>query len=124
MMVLVDTPIWSLALRRRPKSLSLEQQALTQELADLIREGRAQLLGPIRQELLSGIRDDAQFRRLQQHLIACDDVHLSPGEYEQAARASNHCRSRGVAGRGRPAVVSAPCPPRTASICRAIRLAP
>lgn len=100
MMVLVDTPIWSLALRRRARNLGPEQEALTQELAELIREGRARILGPIRQELLSGIRDDAPFRRLRQHLRAFDDVRLSAKDYEEAARASDQCRSRGVAGSG------------------------
>lgn len=98
MMVLVDTPIWSLALRRAPKNLSREQEALRNELAELIREGRAQLLGPIRQELLSGIRHAAQFRRLRQHLRAFEDVPLATRDYEEAAHASNQCRAAGVAG--------------------------
>lgn len=100
MMVLVDTPLWSLALRRHAGNLNAEQEALRQELAELIREGRARMLGPIRQELLSGIRDEAQFRRLRQHLRAFDDVRLSTKDYEEAARASNQCRSRGVSGSG------------------------
>ncbi len=100
MMVLVDTPIWSLALRRRSKDLSAEEGAFTKELAELIREGRAQLLGPIRQELLSGIRDQAQFLRLRQHLRAFDDVKLASSDFEEAARACNYCRSRGVTGSG------------------------
>ena len=54
MMVLVDTPVWSLALRRRPEHLSRSQQVLASALAELIREGRVQMVGPIRQELLSG----------------------------------------------------------------------
>ena len=47
MMVLVDTPVWSLALRRRPEHLSGSQQGLANALAELIREGRAQMVGPI-----------------------------------------------------------------------------
>src|SRR5271163_1271654 len=35
MMVLVDTPLWSLALRRRSEHLSPEEQQLTQALAEL-----------------------------------------------------------------------------------------
>jgi hypothetical protein len=59
MMVLVDTPVWSLALRRKPDDLNPRQRQLTETLAELIREGRVQLLGPVRQELLSGIREEA-----------------------------------------------------------------
>lgn len=100
MRVLVDTPVWSLALRRRARQLHPDQERLTEELAELIREGRAQLLGPIRQELLSGIRHDAQFHRLRHHLRAFNDVRLTTTDYEEAARAFNYCRSRGVAGSG------------------------
>jgi hypothetical protein len=41
MTVLVDTPIWSLALRRKPGNLSRRDQALTRQLAELIGDGRA-----------------------------------------------------------------------------------
>ena len=98
MMVLVDTSIWSLALRRRFADLSPEQARLRQGLSELIREGRAQLLGPIRQELLSGIREEAQYRRLRDHLRAFDDVQLLTQDHERAAALSNHCRARGVTG--------------------------
>ncbi|MBI1939893.1 MAG: PIN domain-containing protein [Acidobacteria bacterium] len=98
MIVHVDTTIWSLLLRRTPKNLSPEQQALRNELAELIREGRAQLIGPIRQEVLSGIRDATQFRRLRDHLRAFDDGPVKTRDYEEAARASNRCRAEGVAG--------------------------
>ncbi len=97
-MVLVDTPIWSLALRRHPKVLSTEQQVLANELRNLIEEGRAQLLGPVRQEVLSGIREEAQFRRLRELLRAFDDPLLKTTDYEQAARAHNRCRAAGVTG--------------------------
>jgi len=49
MKVLVDTCIWSLAFRRREQRDPL----LIQELSALIRELRVQMIGPIRQELLS-----------------------------------------------------------------------
>lgn len=99
MMVLVDTPVWSLALRRRrPEDLSKSQQRLVNVLAELIREGRAQMLGPIRQELLSGIREETQFRRIRDYLRAFREPSLEAQDYEDAARMSNQCRSRGIAG--------------------------
>lgn len=98
MMVLVDTPIWSLALRRRPRDLNSHEQALTHALAELIREGRAQILGLIRQELLSGIREPERFEKLRGYLRAFDDPALDVGDYEEAAQIHNHCRSRGIAG--------------------------
>jgi len=98
MMVLVDTPVWSLALRRRPEHLSAEEQRLTQTLAELIREGRVQMLGPIRQELLSGIREEAQLRKLRDYLRAFPEHPLEAPDYEEAAHMNNRCRARGIAG--------------------------
>jgi predicted nucleic acid-binding protein len=98
MTVLVDTPVWSLALRRRPEHLSASQQGLVNVLAELIREGRAQMLGPVRQELLSGIREETQFKRIRDYLRAFREPSLEAEDYEDAARMSNQCRSGGIAG--------------------------
>ncbi|MGA8541500.1 MAG: PIN domain-containing protein [Terriglobales bacterium] len=98
MMVLVDTPVWSMALRRRPEQLSGSQRGLATVLAELIREGRAQMVGPIRQELLSGIREETQFKRIRDYLRSFPEPSLEAADYEDAARMSNQCRSRGIAG--------------------------
>jgi predicted nucleic acid-binding protein len=98
MMVLVDTPVWSLALRRKREDLNAQEQRLTLALAELIREGRAQMAGPIRQELLSGIREEERFRKLRDYLRAFEDPRLEVEDYEEAARMSNRCRTKGVAG--------------------------
>lgn len=97
MNVLVDTSVWSLALRRKPRDLSRSEHRLVSELTEIIGEGRARILGPIRQELLSGIKDGAQFERLRVTLRALRDEPLSIDDHEEAARASNVCRLRGVA---------------------------
>ncbi len=98
MTVLVDTPVWSLALRRKSSQLSTPERIVTDSLQELIRDGRAQIIGVIRQELLSGIREEGQFRRLRDYLRAFDDPKLETKDYEEAARMHNHCRSRGIAG--------------------------
>lgn len=98
MMVLVDTPIWSLALRRKPDDLNALERTLTEALAELIREGRAELMGVVRQELLSGIREDEQFEKLRDYLRAFEDTRLEVRDYEEAARMHNQCRRRGIAG--------------------------
>ena len=98
MMVLVDTPVWSLALRRKPKHLNPRERQLTETLAELVREGRVQLLGPVRQELLSGIREEAQFRKLRDYLRAFPEHPLEAEDYEEAAHMNNRCRTHGIAG--------------------------
>jgi len=98
MTVLVDTPVWSLALRRNPGDLNRREQALTRALAELIREGRAQIMGAIRQELLSGIREAERFEKLRDYLRAFEEPRLEVRDYEEAAQMHNQCRTRGVAG--------------------------
>jgi hypothetical protein len=98
MIVLVDTPVWSLALRRKAADLNRREQALTRALAELIHEGRAQIIGVIRQELLSGIREADRFEKLRDYLRAFDEPRLEVRDYEEAAQVHNQCRARGVAG--------------------------
>ena len=98
MLVLVDTPIWSLALRRRNANLNPREQRLTTALRELIQDGRAQLMGPIRQELLSGIREESSFKKLRDHLRAFEETLLETPDYEEAAQMNNQCRARGIAG--------------------------
>jgi predicted nucleic acid-binding protein len=97
-MVLVDTPIWSLALRRRTVDLSPLDRRLTQGLYELAQQGRVRLMGPVRQEILSGIREEQQFRRIRDYLRDFPDVELDSLDYEEAARISNACRRGGVVG--------------------------
>lgn len=61
MKVLVDTCIWSLALRRNNPG---SQFAHVDEFKELISEARVQLIGPVRQEILSGVRSERQFEQL------------------------------------------------------------
>ena len=98
MLVLVDTPIWSLALRRTSTDLNPREQRLTSALRELIRDGRAQLVGPVRQELLSGIGHETSFRKLRDQLRAFEEPNLEMADYEEAAHINNQCRSRGIAG--------------------------
>jgi predicted nucleic acid-binding protein len=94
MNVIVDTPIWSLAHRRR----QLTKNQLIHELTELLHEDRATITGPIRQELLSGIRDELQFHRLRQALRSQADLPLETDDYVTAASFSNMCRSHAVQG--------------------------
>lgn len=99
MKVLVDTSVWSLALRR-PKQVTLnpKQQNTVAQLADLIRDGRAVMIGAIRQELLSGIKAPTGFNTLKHALAAFEDMPLATQDYEKAAEVFNTCRAGGVQG--------------------------
>jgi predicted nucleic acid-binding protein len=94
MNVIVDTSVWSLALRRRARAA----HPTVTELADLIGDGRVAIIGPIRQELLSGIRHRADFDRLRDRLREFPDTALLPEDFERAAAHFNACRARGLQG--------------------------
>lgn len=94
MRVLVDTAVWSLALRRR----AILEQPVVQELRSLIDDGRVAMIGPIRQELLSGIRSAVSFAQLRHQLQGFADERLDTADYERAAEHFNLCRAKGVQG--------------------------
>ena len=94
MKVLVDTSVWSLALRRRAVKAGKEVDALRR----LVQAGRVSIIGSIRQELLSGIRTAESFERLRDQLRAFPDEDLEPADFERAAEHFNACRARGIQG--------------------------
>lgn len=97
MRVLADTSVWSLALRRKATAkLGAEEQRLAGLLSEAIADGRVAIIGPIRQELLSGIKHQAQFEKLRTMIEAFRDEPLDSADYEEAARLYNMCRSRGM----------------------------
>jgi predicted nucleic acid-binding protein len=94
MKIIVDTCIWSLALRRN----TVEGNPYIEELKNLIEEIRVQFIGPIRQELLSGIKSKKQFDTLKLHLEAFIDIELESKDYELAAEYFNAARKKGIQG--------------------------
>ena len=94
MKVLVDTSVWSLALRRR----GAPDHPAVGALRSLVEHGRVAIIGPIRQELLSGVRSRDAFDRLREHLQPFDDEQLVSEDFERAAEHFNFCRGRGVQG--------------------------
>jgi predicted nucleic acid-binding protein len=99
MKVLIDTSVWSQALRRQSsESLSTAQERVVNVLKELIHDSRIAMLGPVRQELLSGVKTQKQFEALQQILSVFSDETLLKEDYEQAAKNLNQCRQGGVQG--------------------------
>ena len=94
MRVLVDTSVWSMSLRRDDGQPYPERE----ELRRLVAAHVAEIIGPVRQEILSGVRDQAQFARLETHLAAFPDVMLLTEDYATAAKFFNLCRSKGIQG--------------------------
>ncbi|MBN2318137.1 MAG: PIN domain-containing protein [Acidobacteria bacterium] len=94
MKIIVDTSVWSLALRRNnPQSI-----VVVQEFKQIIHNHQVQMIGPIRQEILSGIRNESQFGKLQKYLASFPDLPIATEDYITAAKYYNKCRSKGLQG--------------------------
>lgn len=92
--VVVDTSVWSAALRRRQPVQSREVDLLRQ----LIEEGKpVALLGIVLQEVLQGFRAPEEGERLRRRLEAFPLVVASRADHELAARIHADCRRKGVA---------------------------
>ncbi len=96
MRVLVDTSIWSAALRKSDKN----EEPLREAFGRLIRNGLVEIIGPVRQELLSGIKEHAQYLKLRKHLGSWVDLPVETSDYEEAAAYYNLCRAKGIQGSG------------------------
>ncbi len=97
MKVLVDTSVWSLAFRRNQDQLNAEQKIVVDLLMRLISDNNALMVGPVRQELLSGIRDRRIFDGLRGEARHFSDLPIQTSDYETAAEFRNICLSLGLA---------------------------
>lgn len=70
------------SLRRKAHAASMTEPA---ELEELIKDVRVQLIGPVRQEILSGIKSRSQFDRLKKVLSFFPDLPLTSEDYALAA---------------------------------------
>ena len=96
MKVLVDTSIWSLALRK--KDLTDEDKKIVNRLAKAIRELEIEIIGPIRQEILSGIKEKPRFEELKTKIGVFKNLAIDTEDYELAAEYNNECRNHGIQG--------------------------
>lgn len=91
--VIVDTNIWSTVLRR---TASIDD-TIRNNLMQLVDEGRVAIIGPIRQEILSGIKDEKKFHLLKEYMESFEDEIIETADYENAALISNKCIAKGFA---------------------------
>jgi len=98
MKVLIDTSIWSVALRKKDNKLSSKDKRLKEHLIELIQDTRVIIIGPIRQELLSGISNEDSYNNLKEHLEAFEDISILSSDYEKAAYFFNICMKKGIQG--------------------------
>ena len=91
--VLVDSCVWSLALRRNTPN-----EIIGNEIKSLIKDSRVKIIGPIRQEVLSGISNHDHYVHLRAVLSSFPDIGLTTQNFEYAAELANQCRVKGIQG--------------------------
>ncbi len=92
--VLVDTCVWSIALRGG----AAVETSIVKQLTRLIDDNQVKIIGAIRQELLSGYTDKSRYEKLRQKLKYFPNEPVLDFDYEAAAEYSNFCRSKGIQG--------------------------
>jgi predicted nucleic acid-binding protein len=92
--VLVDTSVWSEALRRKKNNISSENTFIYHLIKN---EEEILLTGSIIQEILTGIKNTKLFEEIEYHLNFFHYLELEKKEYSEAARLRNQCAQKGVA---------------------------
>ena len=88
-MILSDTSVWSIALRRRHHDRNDAEKRLYFHWHEAVRTGQACLMGPIRQEVLSGVPSTAQFQTLKSQLDVIPSLPIDDAIWELAAEYFN-----------------------------------
>lgn len=93
MILLVDTPVWSELLRRKnpnPDFLNV--------MAGLMDKHDVYIIGPVRQEVLTGIKDEKLFRQVSKALEGTLDLPLPSDIFVLGAAYHNRCSASGIQG--------------------------
>jgi predicted nucleic acid-binding protein len=95
--ILLDTSVLSLAFRRNRRGDAAEAPAVGL-LRQLVEDDEEVVVpGIVLQELLSGVRSEVDFARLERCLSGFPVLAASEAQHRAAARIANTCRAGGVA---------------------------
>ncbi len=108
-MIVVDTPVWSLAFRRRswPNGVMPGVVKLLQKLTK--EKQQVAVPGIVLQELLSGVKDPAQGERIKELMEGYPLILATKEQYIEASNISNVCRRAGVAAATIDCLIAAQC---------------
>ena len=88
-LVLIDTSVWILALRKSPSPL------VKDEVEHLLAENRVAIVPMIRLELLGGTKSLSEFNRLKSRLDALHQIPTNEANWELATQLSFKLRQQG-----------------------------
>ena len=107
MMIAVDTSVWSLVLRRRRVP---QDNPCVKAMRSRVEGGdEVVVVGPILQELLSGLKDPATFASLEVEMERFPLLELHRRTYAAAARLTNLCHRAGFQPGAVDALIAAAC---------------
>jgi len=95
-LILLDTSLLSHAFRRRRRPEDVEPEPVKVLRRLVSRDEAVAVPGVVLQELLSGVRTEAEFDRLQKILEGFPLLIASAAHHLAAARISNACRAAGI----------------------------
>lgn len=90
---MVDTNIWSEVFRKTKPNVIVREV-----LIELIVNRLVLVCGPVRQELLSGIKESRIFENIKKSMRSFDDIEITTADFEKAAEFNNTCRKNGIQG--------------------------
>jgi predicted nucleic acid-binding protein len=93
--IVLDTSVLSLAFRRRKTDAEPPEAAALREF--IVADAPLAVPGIVLQELLSGVRSQEQFRKLQRLMASFRVLLATETHHVQAARITNACRHKGIA---------------------------
>jgi predicted nucleic acid-binding protein len=94
--IIVDTTVWSKAYRR--KKIPAEEQNIVNTLYSILDTEQEVLIGPVRQELLSGISNKDIYNNLRIKLNGFNNYMVQLADHDLAAEYCNICLNNGVQG--------------------------
>jgi predicted nucleic acid-binding protein len=106
LITIVDTSVWSIALRRSDQGREFEPAKIA--LRKIVTEGQPVALpGIVLQELLSGVRSETEFERLREVMNPFGAIYAEEEHHIEAARIFNRCRAKGIATTAPDALIAA-----------------
>jgi predicted nucleic acid-binding protein len=91
--VLIDTSVWSEALRRKEKSIN-SSETIVRRIID--NNDEIVLIGIILQEILSGISNQKLFAEIKNILNDFSYLEIIKNDYIHAAELRNKCKQKGI----------------------------
>ena len=91
--LLIDTSVWSEALRRKEKSLNSSETLVRRIIEN---NDEIVIVGIILQEILSGITNEKLFLEIQNILNDFSYIEITKEDYIHAAELHNKCKQKGI----------------------------